>query len=896
MSDDDPILQEDLDNLPTVPGLRAGQVLFGRYVLESELGVGGMGVVWRARDVELDEPVALKFLPEVVACDDEAVDELKDETRYARRLTHPNIVRVHQFEHAGAIAAISMELVDGMTLKKLRLAQPAKVFAVGTLAPLVDQLCAALDYAHGQANIVHRDIKPSNILVTRDDVVKVTDFGIARSLADSSTRLTGKGGGVSGTILYMSPQQLHGCKPKGTDDLYSLGAMLYELLTGKPPFFRGDLLSMRMQILKNTPLPLAVQRAQLQIEADPIPPAWSETILACLAKEPEGRPQSAGEVARRLEIGRTKGKGQSTEDEAPLPDARGRRRIVLIAALIALGLGILAWGFWPRSHGRPQLASRPDDAAGGQAALAHTVTAPVDMRRAEAGKTWTVPELDLEMPYIFPGTFTMGSENGDGDEKPLTRVTLTQGLWLGRTEVTQAQWQTLMGRNSANFSGVNRPVEQVSWNDAMEFCRNLTERERSLGRLPEGYVYTLPTEAQWEDVCRAGTVGDYAGDLSEMAWYGGNSGDTTHPVALMHPNAWGFDDMHGNVREWCRDWYGNYPGGSVTDPAGPSSGSFRVVRGGSWSDSAQNCRSASRRWSEPGSASNNLGFRLALAPQVTRLETAQVGREEATAIHEEKITLRPSIPLTPATPAAEAVREIASKTHSDVQTRYDHARELARQGKNVKALAEYLWCFDDGMRKSPEFTEQRLNSLLSSVVKLGQNYPPALEALRQRRDAAKTHVLENTNDISSLVNMVALNRQLGESAANLALFNQLPPGSRGREILGRYVFDQLIEARRYPEAAAAQPFDQFKRLFDLIIKQFDAHPERKGRVSRYVGQSGGKELEALAGAGDLDHARELLQALLKADHSEATISALRDHLKRAGHGELLDGMARGSSR
>ena len=653
MADDDPIRQEDLDNLPTVRGLGAGQVLFGRYVLESKLGAGGMGVVWRAKDAELDEPVALKFLPEIVACDDEAVDELKAETRYARQLTHANIVRIHQFEHAGSIAAISMEVVDGMTLKKLQLAQPGKVFAISTLAPLVAQLCAALDYAHGQAKIIHRDIKPANILVTRDDVVKVTDFGIARSLADSSTRLTGKGGGASGTILYMSPQQVCGFKPKGTDDLYSLGAMLYELLTGKPPFFRGDLLSMRMQILKNTPLPLAVQRAQLQIEGDPIPSAWSETILACLAKESEGRPQSAGEVAQRLGIRKVSRKGRPAEDEAPLRDARGRRRIVFVAALAAIGLCILAYAFWPRLRGKPQLASRPDDAAGGQAALAHTVTAPA--------------------------------------------------------------------------------------------------------------------------------------------------------------------------------------------------------------------------------------------------ETAQTGREEAPAVHDEKVTPKPSISSSPATPASEAAREVASAASPDVQARYDHARELARQGKNVKALAEYLWCFDDGMRKSRQFAELRLNSLLSSVAKLGQNYPPALQALRQRRDAAKTHVLENTNDTSSLVDMVALNHQLGEAAANMAFYDQLPAESRARALLGRYVFDQLIEAHRYPEAAAAQPFDQFKRMFDPTIKHFEAHPERKRAMSHYIAQSGGRELEALAGAGDLAHARELLQILLKADGSQATLSVLRDHLERAGHGKLLAGMAHDSS-
>ena len=121
MADDDPTRREDPDDFPTVRGLKAGRMVFGRYVLETELGAGGMGVVWRARDVELDEPVALKFLPEVVARDDAAVDELKDETRHARRLTHPNIVRIHHFEREGAMAAVSMEFIDGTTLSQLRL-------------------------------------------------------------------------------------------------------------------------------------------------------------------------------------------------------------------------------------------------------------------------------------------------------------------------------------------------------------------------------------------------------------------------------------------------------------------------------------------------------------------------------------------------------------------------------------------------------------------------------------------------------------------------------------------------------------------------------------------------------------------------------------------------------
>ena len=229
------------------------------------------------------------------------------------------------------------------------------------------------------------------------------------------------------------------------------------------------------------------------------------------------------------------------------------------------------------------------------------------------GQAWTVPDLNLEMVHIGPGTFTMGSDNGADDQKPQTRVTLTHGYWLGKTEVTQGQWVALMGINPSSFKGTDRPVEQVSWSDAIEFCRKLTDRERTAGRLPEDYEYTLPTEAQWEYACRAGTTEDNAGNLDAIAWYHQNSGVTTHPVGQKQANAWGLYDMHGNVWEWCLDWYGNYPGGSVRDPTGPASGPDRVNRGGSWSSLAIRCRSASRYGSDPGDRLDGLGFRLALS-------------------------------------------------------------------------------------------------------------------------------------------------------------------------------------------------------------------------------------------------------------------------------------------
>jgi formylglycine-generating enzyme required for sulfatase activity len=220
--------------------------------------------------------------------------------------------------------------------------------------------------------------------------------------------------------------------------------------------------------------------------------------------------------------------------------------------------------------------------------------------------------------------FTLGSPASEQDrwdiEGPQTQVTITRGFWMGRYEVTQGEYQAVMGSNPSSFGGdTNRPVENVSWSEATKYCGKLTARERAAGRLPAGYVYRLPTEAEWEYACRAGTTtrfsyGDDPGysQLGNYAWYRSNSGKTTHAMGLKQPNARGLYDMHGNVWEWCLDWYGTYPGGSVTDPQGAGSGSYRVNRGGGWVNLAQVCRSARRRGLEPGARNYGLGFRAAL--------------------------------------------------------------------------------------------------------------------------------------------------------------------------------------------------------------------------------------------------------------------------------------------
>ena len=257
------------------------------------------------------------------------------------------------------------------------------------------------------------------------------------------------------------------------------------------------------------------------------------------------------------------------------------------------------------------------------AAGVRLATIPAVVAPAAAGKPWKVSlpgNVALDLVWIAPGTFTMGSpptEVGrNANEGPQTQVALTKGFWLGKYLVTQGQYQAVMGSNPSYFKALGKdvPVEQVSWNDAMMFCQKLTAQEQAAGRLPAGYAFTLPTEAQWEYACRAGTTGPYAGNLDAMGWYAQNSNNKTHPVGSKQPNAWGLYDMHGNVWEWCTDWFGPDPGGSVVDPLGPASGAVRVIRGGCWLHDAASCRSAFRFGGEPGNRGHALGFRLALSP------------------------------------------------------------------------------------------------------------------------------------------------------------------------------------------------------------------------------------------------------------------------------------------
>ncbi len=314
-----------------------------------------------------------------------------------------------------------------------------------------------------------------------------------------------------------------------------------------------------------------------------------------------------------------------------------------------------------------------------------------DVLALQAATPHVIPELDFTLQPIPAGVFIMGSPVGEPErgenEGPPTRVTISQAFWLGKFEVTHGQWQLLMGTNLVtqaqrmldddtpydlggkqrtirDIRGLhqdsdaednvynradNAPMYWVSWEEAQLFCRRLTERERGLGRVPAGYEYRLPTEAEWEYACRAGTTeATYAGKLEvkgrnnapvldAIAWYAGNSSvgyagkgiDTAaiqekqypggtagqRQVGTKRPNAWGLYDTLGNVGEWCADWHADrLPGGRVSDPKGPVTGSKRAVRGGSWVSAPRGNRAARRAGFEPGRRHDDLGFRVALAP------------------------------------------------------------------------------------------------------------------------------------------------------------------------------------------------------------------------------------------------------------------------------------------
>jgi len=644
---------------------------FGQYKVVRLLGRGGMGEVYEVEHSVLHKSYALKVIRPEVLNRPTAAERFKREAQVMSHLEHPNIVAVDEFGETEGHTWLRMPLLgkyvdqDGRLLQSLEDRMSGdRVLPEAEVLHYLEQILSALDYAHAKG-AVHRDIKPSNILFDQTGGLKIADFGlvhmageewlhsqvqltVAQSMAQpadiDTTRLesgdSGKGTSTQallGTFEYMAPEQKKGGAADARSDLYAVGLMAFRMLTGESvPGFKGP------------------SRINPELPAD-----WDDWVERAMESRPEARFASAAEMLEALPADDAVGAEEfedgsrvvapeeailqkpevlsepevlpnAEEDDEPVEvvgtgdrGSSGRRWLVLIVLLLSGGAGV--YFLAPVGTTPSQALVTPANPISRETTVSKPVQ-PVAVQQEPVLKTQNVasPEsgrdlaVDLggveaiKLKWIGPGSFQMGSNDGNSNEKPVHRVTLTKGYWLGETELTQGQWQSVMGNNPSNFKGSNLPVEKVSWEDAMEFCRKLTERERAAGRLPAGLSYTLPTEAQWEYACRAGTTGAYAEDLDAMAWYEKNSGSKTHPVGTKRANGWGLYDMHGNVWEWCSDWYGDYPSGSVVDPAGANSGSFRGFRGGCWFDGAGSCRSAYRFRITPGRRSYILGFRLAL--------------------------------------------------------------------------------------------------------------------------------------------------------------------------------------------------------------------------------------------------------------------------------------------
>jgi formylglycine-generating enzyme required for sulfatase activity/predicted Ser/Thr protein kinase len=581
--------KDTLDAAKTIDGTQIyeGRLLAARYKVQRRLGSGGMGEVWKAVDTQLDDmPVAIKVLPVVLARNAHSIKALKREAAVALKLTHPNICRLHTFQSDEDVKFLVMEYIDGRTLEELLDHKPDRRMMLAELLPIAQQIAQALDYAHGLTPaVLHRDIKPSNIMVTRAGAAKLLDFGIAREMKDSVTRVTGKE--TSGTLLYMSPEQFQGHTPTPSSDIYSFAATLYECLAGHPPFYQG---SIGHQLLHMEPPTLR------DVSAD-----VNAAVQAALAKAPKDRPSSAAVLVERLRNADKPPAAMAPKPEPARASDTARRTAPLVYT---------AWPFGAQEAQRRQ------------AETAQAFGVPVKKTLTLGGG------VTLDLVLVPAGTFTMGSHDGDADEKPPHTVTIGRPFYMGVKEVTQGQWQAVMRSNPSYFSASGRgrgkdkvagqdtsnlPVETVSWNEAQEFCRALSERSRS-----EGLTVRLPTEAEWEYACRAGSAaaysfGDSEAQLGEYAWFDENSGGKTQPVGTRQANAWGLHDMHGNVWEWCADaWHDSYQSAPADGSAWTAGGSSpdRVLRGGSWNSDGRSLRSAVRDGASPSTRWFNGGFRV----------------------------------------------------------------------------------------------------------------------------------------------------------------------------------------------------------------------------------------------------------------------------------------------
>jgi serine/threonine-protein kinase len=642
---------------------------FGRYHLLEKLGEGGMATVYKAYDTRLEREVAVKIIRKE-AFPSEVIERMlkrfEREAKAMAKLSHANIVKVYDYgEHEGS-PYIVMELLSGGTLKqRLGYAMPWQ-----EAVSLVEPIARALAYAHNEG-ILHRDVKPANILITKSGEPMLTDFGIAKLLErEEGHTLTGTGVGV-GTPEYIAPEQGLGQEVDGRADVYSLGIVLYELITGRKPYIADTPLAVLLKQV-NDPLP----RPSTIISG--LPEQVEHVLIKALSKKPEDRYNSMGEFAAALSglerqsphpqprtqiasvtpplrVEKPDRQGpdpHATVDEletgaaivqqipskvlesSPIQISQGSEQISQgkpgtrvvgfllggLALLIILIVGGVNGWFGPKPTPAPTAAPVVQPTNTIIPIVQPTITSIPPTSTQSFGIVTTLEsEKDgMVMVYVPAGEFSMGSNEGDSDEKPVHTVYL-DAYWIDQTEVTNGMYAKCVAEGDCikpaesssytrdtyygNFAFANYPVIYINWNQAETYCQ-------WAGR-------NLPTEAQWEYAARGTDGRTYPWGNTNPTWSVANSsaftGDTT--AAGIYPDGvspYGALDMAGNLWEWVADWYGSYPSGAVANPRGATSGDNRVLRGGSWDVNPLLIRTTNRLWCVPNRTDDNIGFRCAV--------------------------------------------------------------------------------------------------------------------------------------------------------------------------------------------------------------------------------------------------------------------------------------------
>ena len=530
--------------------LTSGSTL-GKYTILEQLGRGGMGEVWKAHDTIGDRDVVIKVLPPELSRSPEEVIRVKESFRTVQALNHQYICPTYDLGQEHGIGYfLVMQYLEANTLRAFQRAavQADGEFPFGKIKKILGKVAVALDYAH-QQKVIHRDVKPENIMLSRDaKEVWLIDFGLAAEIQLSLARVSQVKMDRSGTHPYMAPEQWKGQYQDAKTDQYALAVVAYELLSGRVPFEGVDTTVLRQCVLMDAPAP----------------------IEGC-------RDAVNSALARALSKGR---------------DDRFDSCRKFISALTST----------------PTATRRADSAA-------------VSVEKKVEPLAYESNNIGMVFSLIPAGEFMMGSpesEEGRKYDEHQHRVRITKPYYMQTNEVTQGQWKLVMGTEPWKGheyvkEGADYAASYISWEDAVKFCRKLSQRA--------GVAYRLPTEAEWEYACRAGTATAYSfggssGQLGEHGWFEDNAHDVgenyAHLVDQKRANGFRLSDMHGNVWEWCSDWHDTeyYKTSPVNDPQGPSSGSCRVVRGGSWDFTLRYCRSANRYGFTPSKHYCSLGFRV----------------------------------------------------------------------------------------------------------------------------------------------------------------------------------------------------------------------------------------------------------------------------------------------